>query len=390
MQFNQSMASVWMKYAKMALLGVIDFFANLVVMLMFHWILLLPLLVYALGFYWRLLCDTRNYKSMIRWLFSRFTAPERAWRGSDRINVSIAFMSGRVLNIEASTLWSIRDLKIEVCQLEGVPLFQLRMFAGGDEIHDEVFLSESKNMQYTVVLRSLECGKWLEQLSAGNACSLKDASDEIRASKECVLAAVRRNTWQSLKYSPEYHDDEEVAMAAVRTDGLALVAVSSRLRTKPEVALAAIGRDRESMCAVPEPLRSDREFLRRSYWVSTLDCRKNQRLKQEELGSFESWEDVLYKHNGSLRRVPWKYIHEELRKDNLPSNLVGSYLPFCVPFLMHVYAGDSKLPYWHAFVAMSFPTVVSICAIRPVFHEMHVEFVKWVAGPLEDLRKSCC
>merc|ERR1712232_820602 len=101
--------------------------------------------------------------------------------------------------------------------------FQIRLFTCCDELHDDMFLSESGSSQYTVAVRSVECGNWFKQLSEDAHCNLIAASDEVRSSKECVLAAVRRNSWQSLKHAPDFQDDEDVAAAAVHADGLSLM-----------------------------------------------------------------------------------------------------------------------------------------------------------------------
>jgi hypothetical protein len=238
----------------------------------------------------------------------------------------------------------------------------------------------------------VECGKWLEELAQGTVCSLKEACDEVRASKECVLAAVRQNSWQSLKHAPQLQDDDDVALAAVRTDGLALVVVSARLRNKPQVALAAIARDRESMAYLREPLRSDREFLRRAYWVSTLDCAASQRLKKEELGLFETWEDILFKQCSSLGKMFWECLHQELRKRSFTLNIMSSVMPVVFPAFITIFSSTqpSQYSWWQVFLALWGPMFAIWILLAPVFNEMHVDFVKWIAGPLENPRRFCC
>lgn len=370
---------------------VMKFFGEMLFGMILHWILLLPLLAYTMVFYWRHLCDTRKHKNIVKWFCPHLKSSKHFLPGSGVTKLRIVFMSGRVLDIEANSFWSVRDLKNEICRLEEISVFQMRMYVGCDELRDDMFLSESGSTQFTLVLRSVECGKWLEHLSKGTACDLKDACDEVRSSKECVLAAVRLHSWQSLKHSPEFQDDEDVAMAAVYNDGFALVNVSARLRTKPQVALAAISRDRESMSMKTlEPLRSDKEFLRRAYWVSTLDCKEDQRLRQEDIGPFETWDDILFKHHVCLQRIFWRALHNELRKNRLAHNVFSTVAPLLYPLLVHAIANTSSFPWWKLCMFSYIPCIGSFYLLEPGFHEMHVEFVKWIAGPLENPRRSCC
>lgn len=368
---------------------VMTFLGEALLGMILHWILWLPLLAYAIVFYCRFFCDTRKFKRMINWLCPYLSSSEHVWPRYAGFKVNIGFMSGRMLKIDANTLWTIRDLKNEVARLEDISFFQVRLFASCDEILDNMFLS-SGSTEYVAVLRSVECGKWFQQLSEGAQSNLMDASDEVRSSKDCVLAAVSQNSWQSLKHAPDFHDDEDVATAAVRADGFSLIAVSARLRIKPRVALAAICRDRESLSCVPGPLRSDRDFLRRAYWVSSLDCKEDQRLRQEDLGTSETWEDVLFQHHGCLQRAFWKSLHKELRKRSLSGNMISTVMPLLCPVLVHAIANTSSFSWWHVAMLVWIPTWFSFFLLEPVFSSMHVNFVKWIAGPLDNLRRSSC
>ena len=69
--------------------------------------------------------------------------------------------------------------------------------------------------------------------------ALKNASPELQADREVVLAAVRQNGWVLCYASTELRADREVVLAAVQQDGRALEFASPELRADREVVLAA-------------------------------------------------------------------------------------------------------------------------------------------------------
>ena len=65
--------------------------------------------------------------------------------------------------------------------------------------------------------------------------ALQYASDELKADKEVVMAVVSLRGWSLHYASDELKADKEVVMAAVKDDGRALENASDELKTDPEV-----------------------------------------------------------------------------------------------------------------------------------------------------------
>merc|ERR1712048_885599 len=106
-----------------------------------------------------------------------------------------------------------------------------------------------------------------------------------------------------------------------------------------------------------------------------------ERFQQEELGAFETWDDILFKRHGCLQRVFWKCLHKELRKGTRASNILFSAFQLLV--LIHGIGSLSilqvSLMYWILAMALHYPGEL-------VFHEKHADFVNYIAGPLEKVR----
>ena len=70
--------------------------------------------------------------------------------------------------------------------------------------------------------------------------ALEFASDELRADREVVLAAVSQHGFALQYASDALRDDAEVVLAAVKMDGVALKFASDELRGDREVVLGAV------------------------------------------------------------------------------------------------------------------------------------------------------
>ena len=90
---------------------------------------------------------------------------------------------------------------------------------------------------------------------------LKYASNEVRANKENVLAAVKE-CGRALKYaSVELRADKEVVLTAVAGDGKSLEYASVELRADKEVVLTAVANDGKSLEYASKELRGDKEVI---------------------------------------------------------------------------------------------------------------------------------
>lgn len=73
-----------------------------------------------------------------------------------------------------------------------------------------------------------------------DGCMLKHASAELRADREVVLAAVQNNGQALVEAQRKLHADREVVLAAVETYPSAFRYASAELRTDVDVVLAAL------------------------------------------------------------------------------------------------------------------------------------------------------
>ena len=91
--------------------------------------------------------------------------------------------------------------------------------------------------------------------------ALKNASPELQADHEVVLAAVQQNGGVVHLAPPELRADREVVLAAVQQNGWALEYVSPELRADREVVLAAVRQDGWVLKYASPELRADRELM---------------------------------------------------------------------------------------------------------------------------------
>jgi len=354
------------------------------------WLLLIPVSVYLMVYFCR-----HGVEQATR-LWPRAAGWQLIWDQGDDIKLAITSMSGRSVQVDANSTWNIHDVKQSLAVTmacgcaEDVAANQMRLFTGCVELSDDSLLDPSGPTELSLILRSRECAEWLDKLLQGTSCNLKDASEDVRSSKECVVAAVRSSAL-ALKQVPGFNDDGDVVMAAVQNDGLSLFIASFRLRADPDVALAAVGRDRESLQAVCEPLRRSAEFLRRAYWVSSLDCKPDERFDQHDCGLWEKWEDILYLEHGCLQQKLFSALHKHLRQSR---SFLSMWRCFCslAPLLFPNFPPKDEFfwghPWLGVFLIYMMVFIVAERMIQRPMSTMHVDFVNYMAGPLLNARRS--
>jgi len=89
---------------------------------------------------------------------------------------------------------------------------------------------------------------------------LRSASDEVRADREIVLAAVRQSCWALEYASKDLRADREIVLAAVQQSGRALEYASKDLRADREIVLAALQQSGWFRYASKD-LRADRNIV---------------------------------------------------------------------------------------------------------------------------------
>jgi len=91
--------------------------------------------------------------------------------------------------------------------------------------------------------------------------ALRYASEELRADREVVMPVVQR-TGEALQYaSQKLKADREVVLAAVQRDSRALRYASAEVRADREVVLAAVQQDGGALEFASKELRADREVV---------------------------------------------------------------------------------------------------------------------------------
>jgi len=264
------------------------------------------------------------------------------------------------------------------------------------EVHDGALLERCGSTEFTLVLRSKACAEWLEQFAKNEACLLKDACEEVRSNKECMLAAAKvseiNGAIGSLVSSLAMCDDKEVVMAAVQMHGLCLFAATPRLRRDPEVALAAIRKDRESLMAVLEPVRSDPAFLRHAYWTSSLDSKKEDKSSlaaglakaawHAPVGTPETWEEILGQGQGRVQRALWSILHNRLRCKE--STCITYFMTFWNWMLITWMF--PQIPNVYGLLVASFPLYQIAAATQQYVNR---QFVSWVVDPSATLHLKC-
>jgi len=91
--------------------------------------------------------------------------------------------------------------------------------------------------------------------------ALTYASEELRADKDVVLAAVKKDGWALTYASEELRTDREFVLAAVKHVGSALNYASKELRADRNVVLAAVKQSGWALKFASEDLRADREVV---------------------------------------------------------------------------------------------------------------------------------
>jgi hypothetical protein len=118
----------------------------------------------------------------------------------------------------------------------------------------------------TYNVRTCESSATARDRGGIHGMALKNASPELQADREVMLAAVQLYVgWaldRVLRFAPpELRADREVVLAAVQQDGRALEHAPPELRADREVVLAAVQQDGRALEFASPELRADREVV---------------------------------------------------------------------------------------------------------------------------------
>jgi len=187
---------------------------------------------------------------------------------------------------QAGTATSLATVKASIEQEVGIPVLAQRLLYGVQELREESNFAELLDglcldagggrsgcgctLDLVVVRRSAEQVACLEEFRALSWTQvpgwLAQASEEARADREIVLAAVSR-TGGALKYaSVELRSDREFVLEAVARchSGAALFQATPAFRDDEELVLAAVAQNPSALKFASERLRRDRAFLLRA------------------------------------------------------------------------------------------------------------------------------
>lgn len=90
---------------------------------------------------------------------------------------------------------------------------------------------------------------------------LSYASPELKADRDVVLAAVRKDGSAIRLASPELKADKDVVLAALDSDGMALQYVSSELKGDKQVVMAAVRDNGQALYYASDEMRADKEVV---------------------------------------------------------------------------------------------------------------------------------
>lgn len=187
-----------------------------------------------------------------------------------KVQVLVHDLAGHQLcNLEVSPYSTGRDVKQEIAHLNpSIGIRSQRLVGDAGIFHDFQFLTHYSSSTSPVLLTVLrlqdEITNWLESIDASPfrvRGLFRTASDEIRSSWECALAAVARDGLSLQFADSPIKANREIALAAVKENGLALMYVATDLAKDPEVVIAAVSVDGMALEFACEELQNDRPIV---------------------------------------------------------------------------------------------------------------------------------
>jgi len=181
------------------------------------------------------------------------------------LQLEVCGLNGKLVDVNADPAWTVHTLKSKVAAATCTPVHLQRLFSGISELHDEDILSDvtpptSPAAQLSLVRTDPE---WLHamQMVATAGMQLAVVAPHLKADREIVLTAVRKNG-MALEYAaPELQEDVAIARTAVEGSGLALQHAATALQGDREVVLAAVTQQGMALQYAAMELRADREIV---------------------------------------------------------------------------------------------------------------------------------
>lgn len=206
------------------------------------------------------------------------------------LEIRVNGLKGELCRVNVDPAFRVRDVKSRVATATKMPIEQLRLFIGSDELRDQDFVQDvtppsSPLADVTMLRIDPEWQQCLQMVSiAGmqlavvpprlrsdraialaavrqNGAAFEYACETLRADCEVVLAAVQ-DCGRALAYaSPDLQADPTVVRAAVLQNGLALQHAGLSLRADPELVLDAVRNSSKAFQFADADLLVERDFV---------------------------------------------------------------------------------------------------------------------------------
>ncbi|CAK9084394.1 unnamed protein product [Durusdinium trenchii] len=162
----------------------------------------------------------------------------------------------QVWKLQGST---VKELKVSLEELHGIPVFEQRLCLDSRELRDEVSL-DLEHSELQLLRSAANEEEWLEKIRQ-NPFALCEAPVSIKASRDVVREAAAKEV-SALAYADEaLRGDEEFGHDLVSRDGFALRYLSANLQAKREIVLAAVQSAGSVLRHAGESLKADSEIV---------------------------------------------------------------------------------------------------------------------------------
>mmetsp|Transcript_60391 Transcript_60391/g.168742 ORF Transcript_60391/g.168742 Transcript_60391/m.168742 type:complete len:229 (+) Transcript_60391:87-773(+) len=194
------------------------------------------------------------------------------------ICVHVSGLSGLVCEVQVRPDCTVMDIKQHVQNHAGISVFEQRLLFGHAlPADDNICLRllaegcptgggslERQILRVTLVRRPPEQAKFLARIDKNPLEThnyLAQASPELKADKEIVLAAVRLNGHALMDAAEALKGDGDVVLAACAQNAHALRYASAALRADRELLLRAASKNCHALKFADETLKADKDFM---------------------------------------------------------------------------------------------------------------------------------
>mmetsp|Transcript_48053 Transcript_48053/g.96949 ORF Transcript_48053/g.96949 Transcript_48053/m.96949 type:complete len:311 (+) Transcript_48053:119-1051(+) len=192
------------------------------------------------------------------------------------MEVRIHSLGGELCSVAVQPNWAWCDVKEAIKEATGIPSHEQRLFDGSEELSDVAAVAphlarsnaDCPPVHLTLVRRPPEQARWLVEVADSWFIDnpLSRAPDHIRADREVVVAALRRNVGALRYVDKTLLKDPEVILSAVRptltTLQLVVQYAARELWADRDFVVAAVQRNCSALPYASPELRADREVVR--------------------------------------------------------------------------------------------------------------------------------